>query len=92
MNASAEGLYEFADLSAGEYKIKFEAGGFEMKEIERIQIGRAHEVRRDVQLGIQQVGEVVQVGGEDNVNRTSPWVLLPLRRQPSNEIRLFLQS
>jgi hypothetical protein len=64
-NASAEGFYEFKNLSSGNYKLKFEAGGFEMKEIENIQIGEASEVRRDAQLGIQQIGEVVQVGGEN---------------------------
>lgn len=64
VNASAEGLYEFTALAPGDYKIKFEAGGFEMKEIGNLQVGEATEIKRDVQLGIQQIGEVVQVGGD----------------------------
>ena len=70
VNASAEGLYEFTELTPGTYKIKFEAGGFEMKEVENVRLGQASEIRRDAQLGIQQVGEVVQVGGEE----TERWV------------------
>ena len=65
VNSSAEGLYEFTDLAPGSYKIKFEAGGFEMREVENVQLGENGDVRRDAQLGIQQIGEVVQVGGED---------------------------
>ncbi len=64
-NASAEGFYEFKDLAPGNYKLKFEAGGFEMKEVENVQLGEANEIRRDAQLAIQQVGVVVQVGGEN---------------------------
>lgn len=64
-NASAEGFYEFKDLVPGNYKLKFEAGGFELKEVENVQVGEGNDVRRDAQLGIQQVGVVVQVGGEN---------------------------
>ncbi|MGB7209118.1 MAG: ankyrin repeat domain-containing protein, partial [Pyrinomonadaceae bacterium] len=67
-NASAEGFYEFKNLAPGNYKLKFEAGGFEMKEIENVQIGEASEIKRDAQLGIQQIGEVVQVGGDEKFN------------------------
>ncbi|MEO7674879.1 MAG: ankyrin repeat domain-containing protein, partial [Pyrinomonadaceae bacterium] len=72
VNASAEGFYEFKDLAPGNYKLKFEAGGFEMKEVENIQLGEASEIKRDAQLGIQQVGEVVQVGGDEQTE--SVWV------------------
>ena len=71
-NASAEGFYEFKDLAPGNYKLKFEAGGFEMKEVENIQIGEANDVRRDAQLGIQQIGEVVEVRGDSLTG--SVWV------------------
>ena len=65
INASADGLYEFTELAPGNYKIKFEAGGFEMTEVNNIGVGEASQIRRDAQLGIQQIVEVVQVGGEE---------------------------
>lgn len=71
-NASAEGFYQFKDLAPGNYKLKFEAGGFEMKEVENIQIGETGDARRDAQLGIQQIGEVVQVRGDGESSDT--WV------------------
>ena len=62
-NANAEGFYEFADLTPGTYSIKFEAGGFAAREVDSVFVGEAGISRRDVQLDLQQVAEVVQVGG-----------------------------
>ena len=62
-NANAEGYYEFADLPAGTYSIKFEAGGFAARDVESVYVGDAGVSRRDAQLDLPQVAEVVQVGG-----------------------------
>ncbi len=62
--ANYEGYYEFIDLPDGKYKLKIEAGGFESREISSISIADGSTERRDSQLYLQQVAEVVQVGGE----------------------------
>lgn len=67
--ASGEGVYEFADLVPGRYTIKFEAGGFEPREMKDVYINGG-EIRRDASLAIPQLAEVVQVGGERNVEFT----------------------
>jgi hypothetical protein len=64
-NSNAEGLYEFADLPAGNYVVKYEAGGFDAKEVSSVYISEASSIRRDAQLDLPQVAEVVQVGGKD---------------------------
>jgi hypothetical protein len=64
-NASAEGYYEFKDLAAGKYKIHFEGGGFAAQEIDNVYISDASEIRRDGQLALTQMNEVVQVGSGD---------------------------
>src|SRR5688500_17753797 len=63
-NATAEGFYEFKDLEAGKYKLRFEAGGFAFKEVDEVYVGDASEIRRDGQLALNHLNEVVQVGGE----------------------------
>jgi len=60
--ANAEGFYEFKDLSAGNYKIKFEAGGFSAKE-EIASVSESESVRRDGQLSLVQLSEAVEVRG-----------------------------
>jgi len=62
--ASMEGYYEFTDLVDGKYKLKIEAGGFEVREISSIMIADGSSERRDSQLDLQQVAAVVQVGGD----------------------------
>ncbi len=62
--ANYEGYYEFIDLPDGKYKIKIEAGGFEAREISSVSITDGGSEQRDSQLALQQVAEVVQVGGE----------------------------
>lgn len=68
-NATAEGFYEFKDLDAGKYKIRFEAGGFAFKEIDEVYIGDASEFRRDGQLALNSVTEAVEVKTGDQVDQ-----------------------
>ena len=67
MNASDEGLYEFSGLVEGDYKLKVEAGGFNVQEITNVSVRQGSESRQDVRMAIHQVAEVVQVGGEQNI-------------------------
>ena len=66
VNASEEGHYEFKDLRAGSYTIKVEAGGFEVKQIENVQLGEATDLKRDARMEVQQLAETVEVkaGGD----------------------------
>lgn len=64
-NASAEGFYEFKDLAAGTYKVKFEAGGFDLKEVADVRVAEANEIRRDAQLAVQQISENVEIKASD---------------------------
>ena len=59
--SSAEGFYEFTGLAAGTYKLKVEAGGFAVTELVDIRIESDSTVRRNAQLALQQVEEVVEV-------------------------------
>ena len=63
-NASAEGFYEFKDLPAGKYKLRFEGGGFASQEIENVYASDASEIRRDGKLSLLQVSETVEVKAE----------------------------
>lgn len=64
-NANLEGYYEFKDVPTGVYKMKFEAGNFTPQEYASVQVYETAMIRRDAQLTLPQVGEVVQVGGSD---------------------------
>ena len=57
-----EGFYEFKDVPAGNYALKVEAGGFELKEFAKIFV--SGDTAQSVQLALQGVQEVVQIGGE----------------------------
>jgi hypothetical protein len=64
-NATFEGFYEFKDVPPGSYTMKFEGGGFEAKEVKGISVsGGGGELRRDAQLALPAVAEVVEVGGD----------------------------
>ncbi|HMJ08479.1 MAG TPA: ankyrin repeat domain-containing protein [Pyrinomonadaceae bacterium] len=65
--ASAEGLYDFAGLPPGSYDVKAEAGGFDSRDMTDIYVSDGSAVRRDAQLRLPQVSEVVQVGGDIEV-------------------------
>lgn len=65
VNASAEGFYEFKDLAAGTYTIKVEAGGFDAKQMENVQLIEATTVRRDARLDVQQLSATVEVKDEE---------------------------
>jgi hypothetical protein len=67
MNADAEGAYEFLDLPTGRYSMKFEAVGFETFEHPEISVSEGSQLRQNAGLGIPQIGEIVQVGGEEGV-------------------------
>lgn len=64
---SPDGFYEFIGLSAGVYKIKAEAGGFEAREIPAVEISDGSSIRRDAQLQLQHVQEIVQVGRGEKI-------------------------
>lgn len=66
-NASAEGFYEFKDLVPGGYTIKFEAGGFDAKQIENISLSEATTVRRDARMEVQQVAATVEVKSDGEI-------------------------
>jgi Carboxypeptidase regulatory-like domain/Ankyrin repeats (3 copies)/Ankyrin repeats (many copies) len=59
----AEGRYQFAGLPAGRYKLRFEAIGFEPREIPFIQVSDGESARFDSQLAVPGVTETVNVGG-----------------------------
>ena len=67
-NASLEGFYEFKDVPAGEYTIRFEGGGFEAREQKSVSVGGGGELRRDAQLSVAGVAETVNVGGDQDVS------------------------
>lgn len=77
-NATAEGTYEFKDVTAGNYKIKFEGGGFDLREIDGIRVSADAEFRQDAQLAVQQVNAVVQVGGEQFEQTVTVGIVLQL--------------
>jgi hypothetical protein len=62
-NANNEGFYEFKELSDGNYKLKVDVSGFMLKE-STITVNDAADAQKDFQLSIQEMNEVVQVGGE----------------------------
>ena len=68
VNASAEGFYAFNDLDAGIYKLKVESGGFSATEMSSISVSEGNQVRRDAQLTVQKLEEVVQVGGNSTTD------------------------
>lgn len=64
-NSNQEGFYEFKNLPAGTYKLKFEAAGFEPKEAAQISVGEGAALEsQNEQLNVQTVQEQVNVGGE----------------------------
>jgi hypothetical protein len=62
-NANQEGFYEFKDVPHGNYKLKFEASGFEPKEIAQISVSQGREETQNAQLTIQSVQTEVVIGG-----------------------------
>ena len=64
VTANLEGYYEFKNVPAGTYKMKFEAGNFAPSEYPLVTVYETGMVREDAQLALPQVGEMVQVGGD----------------------------
>lgn len=60
-NATDAGYYEFKDLDAGKYKLRFEAGGFAAKETSDVFLTETGEARRDGQLNLLGVSASVEV-------------------------------
>jgi hypothetical protein len=68
-NSNGEGFYEFKNLPAGTYKLKFEAGGFDARELNQISVGEgAATEAQNAQLAVQTVQETVNVGESENVS------------------------
>lgn len=65
VNANHEGFYEFKDVPRGVYKLKFEAGGFAVKELTQVSVNGGGEETQNAQLALQAVAEVVTVGGNE---------------------------
>jgi ankyrin repeat protein len=70
VSASSEGFYEFRDVPAGEYTIKFEGGGFQARETKGVLVNGG-ELRRDASLSLPSVSEVVTVGDDDELPRST---------------------
>ena len=64
INADAEGFYQFAELPAGTYTLRAEASGFKTFETTGIKLSDGSLLRTNANLALNQVEEVVQVGGE----------------------------
>ena len=67
VNSNQEGFYEFKDVPNGNYKLKFDAGGFNSKEIAQVAINGG-EATQNAQLAVQNLQEVVTVGGEKTIS------------------------
>ena len=65
VNADGEGNYEFLDVPAGRYTLKIEAVGFQTLEQQDVAVSEGSQLRRNARLEIPQIGEVVQVGGNE---------------------------
>jgi Carboxypeptidase regulatory-like domain/Ankyrin repeats (3 copies) len=63
VNSNQEGFYEFKDVPNGDYKLKFDAGGFNSKEIAQVSVNGG-EATQNAQLAVQNLQEVVTVGGD----------------------------
>lgn len=83
INANHEGFYEFKDVPKGVYKLKFEAGGFAVKELAQVFVDGGKEETQNAQLAVQTVAEVVTVGGEELPETTTfiagAMVIMPAR-------------
>lgn len=88
-NGTGEGTYEFKEITAGNYKLRFEGGGFELREIDGIRVSADSEYRQNAQLAVQQVNETVQVGGEQLVHSVTVGVVaaeLPISGARPNDL------
>lgn len=65
VNSDQEGFYEFKDVPAGNYKLKFDASGFASQELEQISVGESSQQTQNAQLAVQTVQEEVVVSGSE---------------------------
>jgi hypothetical protein len=66
VNSNLEGVYQFKDVPRGDYKLKFDAGGFASKEFAQISVSGS-EQNYNAQLSIETMQETVTVGGTDEL-------------------------
>ena len=86
-NASAEGFYEFKDLAGGTYKIHFEGGGFEAKDVTDVYVSDGGDTRRDGQLSLMQVGETVEIKADSETNNYVTMGVIAIGySEPPNEL------
>lgn len=90
-NTNQDGFYEFKNLSAGTYKLKFEAGGFEPKETAQISVGEGAAVEsQNAQLSVQSVQEQVSVGGNEVTTFTTVGLIALSTDSAKEPGKLFL--
>lgn len=88
-NASAEGYYEFKELDGGKYKLRFEAGGFQVSEMEDIYLSDSSELQRTARLGLNQLEEKVEVSadiGNGQGEFMGGVMISDIRLLPTNEL------
>jgi hypothetical protein len=86
-NASAEGFYEFKELPGGTYKLHFEGGGFEAKDVVDVYVSEASDMRRDGQLSLPGVAETVEIRSDsDTVSVVTVGAMVESSSEPSNEL------
>lgn len=93
-NTNQDGFYEFKDVPPGEnYKIKFEASGFEAKEIAQISVGGGREETQNALLAIQNVQTEVVVSSEDsNISYSVGGSMISTVSQTKNKLILAVQA
>ncbi len=61
VSANAQGQYAFPDLPVGEYTVTISQSGFEAKKVDRVEVAVSKITNIDVQLGIAQQQQVIEV-------------------------------
>jgi ankyrin repeat protein len=90
VNANREGFYELKNLPRGTYKLKFEADGFESKEILQVTINEDSEVTQNAQLDIQTVQAEVVIGGESDLRTFTTMGVVAISESSVTKNKLIL--
>ncbi len=91
VNSNQEGFYEFKDVPNGDYKLKFDAGGFNSKEIAQISVNGG-EATQNAQLAVQNLQEVVTVGGNSETETYVTLGVISLMPSRTNRMVLAVES
>lgn len=92
-NTDQEGFYEFKNVPPSEnYKIKFEASGFETKEIAQISVTASGNEAQNVQLAIQIAQTEVTIGGAENSYETVGGTMISVSNVTKNKLILAVQN